>query len=164
MFFKIITTFRGHFDGVKSDITRKTCIDLLESSLSSRSIVLPVSSIQCSDNTQAAVTVDTIGNTEAGNKCNGNLLFLSSEFGDMCGKCPFHGIFLLKQSSDFLDMQTNHICLLTVPCPAGRYFSTHTCNICSEGLYQDLPDQSVCKNCGTNAISKSDRTSCICMY
>nr|XP_022304306.1 uncharacterized protein LOC111111552 [Crassostrea virginica] len=128
--FKITTTFQGHFVGVKPDKSRETCIQFLEGSFS-RSFVLPASSVQCSDNTQAMVTVYSMGNTEIGNKCNEKLL-LSYEFGDIC-----------------------------VPCPAGRYFSTHTCNICSEGLYQDLPDQSVCKNCGTNAISRSDRTSCI---
>lgn len=162
-FCKITTTFRGHFDGDKSHKSRETCISLLEVS-SSRSFLLPASSVKCSGNIQTEVTVDTLTNTEMGNNCKEKLILINSEFGSICGKWPLNGIFLLKQSSDILDMPTNHICLLTVPCPAGRYFSTHTCNVCAEGLYQDLPDQSVCKTCGTNATSRSDGAACICMY
>ena len=95
-FCKITTTFRGHFDGDKPDRSRQTCISLLEGS-SSRSFLLPASSVQCSDNTQAMVTVYSMGNTEIGNKCNEKLL-LSYEFGDICGKCLFNGMDFFKNN------------------------------------------------------------------
>lgn len=95
-FCKITTTFQGHFVGVKPDNTRETCIQFLEGSFS-RSFVLPASSVQCSDNTQAMVTVYSMGNTEIGNKCNEKLL-LSFEFGDICDKCLFNGMDFFKNS------------------------------------------------------------------
>ena len=85
-FFQIISTFRGEFNGSGSDKSRETCIGLLEGS-SNKSSVLPVSSWSCSDNTQATVTVDTIGNNELGNKCNDNIELVSTQTGDKCGKC-----------------------------------------------------------------------------
>lgn len=85
-YFQIISTFRGEFQGSSSDKSRETCIRLLEGS-SDKSSVLPVSSWSCSDNTQANVTVDTIGNNELGNKCNDNIELVSSQTGDKCGKC-----------------------------------------------------------------------------
>ena len=85
-FFQITSTFRGEFSGSSSDKSRETCIGLVEGATDPSS-VLPVSSWSCSDNTQATVTVDTIGNTEVGNKCNENIKLVSSQTGDKCGKC-----------------------------------------------------------------------------
>ena len=85
-YFQIISTFRGEFNGSKEDKKRETCISLLEGS-SNKSAVRPFSTISCSGNTQAEVSVESISNTELGNKCNDNIKLVSTQTGDKCGKC-----------------------------------------------------------------------------
>ena len=82
--FQVISSFRGEFQGSQSDNSRKICIDLLEGS-TDKSAVLPFSTISCSGNTPAAVTVVSISNTEVGNKCNDNIILVKSV--GKCGKC-----------------------------------------------------------------------------
>nr|XP_022309274.1 uncharacterized protein LOC111115001 isoform X2 [Crassostrea virginica] len=131
--FKITTTFRGRFNGLSSDKSRNTCIDLLASSFD-QSAVLPASSVQCSDNIQAKVTVDTMSNFEVGNRCSHNTVLVTTILGDLC-----------------------------VPCPAGQYSNGSMCMSCKNGFYQDEADQNNCKRCEPNTISRVDRQACVSM-
>lgn len=82
--FQIISSFRGEFQGSNSDSSRKTCINILEG-MTNKSAVLPFSTISCSGNIQATIKVDTISNSEVGNKCNDNIILAKSV--GKCGKC-----------------------------------------------------------------------------
>ncbi|XP_022309255.1 sushi, von Willebrand factor type A, EGF and pentraxin domain-containing protein 1-like [Crassostrea virginica] len=131
--FKITTTFRGRFHGFNSDKRRETCIALLEGA-TDKSAFLPFSSWQCSGNSQAEVNVDSIGDSELGNRCSYNKVLVTTILGDLC-----------------------------VPCPAGHYSNGSMCMSCKNGFYQDQADQNSCKRCEPNTVSRADRKACISM-
>ncbi|XP_078328865.1 sushi, von Willebrand factor type A, EGF and pentraxin domain-containing protein 1-like [Crassostrea virginica] len=131
--FKILTTFRGRFDGFRSHRNRETCINLIHG-IPDKSLAFPASSVQCSDNSQAAVTVDSMSNVEVGNMCNDNTTTFSAISNELC-----------------------------VRCPAGQYSNGSVCMICKHGFYQDEVGQRLCKRCEPNTVSRADGKTCISM-
>lgn len=60
---------------------RDTCINFI--TIISPSFILPVLSITCAGDQQAAFTVEKIDSSEAGNNCIDNMVLVNSQY---CGK------------------------------------------------------------------------------